>query len=255
VGGLVCNDNTGPNIEICNGLDEDCDAMTDEGNPGAVARAASGIGVCTPGTLTCTGGSLMCIGGNAGTGEACNGLDDDCDGVVDDNPGGLGLSCGTTDVGECSFGSTICSNGTVQCAGEIGPATEVCNSLDDDCDGTADDMPVDAGQVCGSSIGACDPGAFVCTMGMLVCTGGVGPTAEACNAIDDDCDGKVDEMVPGEGLACGAGMGPCSGGLTKCIMARWSVSRDERRHRDLQPDRRRLRRHDRRGRSVRRRHL
>jgi len=216
-GGLVCNDNTGPNIEICNGLDEDCDAMTDEGNPGGGGSCGSGIGVCTPGTLTCTGGSLMCIGGNAGTGEACNGLDDDCDGVVDDNPGGLGLSCGTTDVGECSFGSTICSNGTVQCAGEIGPATEVCNSLDDDCDGTADDMPVDAGQVCGSSIGACDPGAFVCTMGMLVCTGGVGPTAEACNAIDDDCDGKVDEMVPGEGLACGAGMGPCSGGLTKCI--------------------------------------
>ena len=216
-GALVCNDNTGPNIEICNAIDDNCNGTNNEGNPGGGGTCGSGVGVCTPGVLMCTGNALMCVGGNAGTGELCNGLDDDCDGVIDDSPGGLGMQCGATSVGECSFGSTICANGSVQCAGEIGPATEVCNTLDDDCDGTPDDNPVDAGQPCGSSIGACDPGAFVCTMGGLVCTGGVGPTAEACNAIDDDCDGKVDEMVPGEGLTCGAGMGPCSGGLTKCI--------------------------------------
>ncbi len=216
-GALVCNDNSANNVELCNGVDDDCNGQTDEGNPGGGGACGSSIGVCTPGTFVCSNGALVCTGSTGGSAELCNGLDDDCDGVIDDSPSDVGQQCGATNEGECAFGQTICVGGSLSCAGEVGPSVERCNNLDDDCDGTIDEDPVDAGQPCGSSIGACSPGAFECSFGTLACTGGTGPTAESCNGTDDDCDAKVDEQVPGEGVACGAGMGPCSGGATKCI--------------------------------------
>ncbi len=217
-GALVCSDNTGPNVEICNGLNEDCDAATDEGNPGGGGSCGSSLGICTPGMFVCQGGGLVCTGGFNGTGELCNGLDDDCDGVADDNPTDVAQPCGTTSVGECSFGQTICVGGSLSCAGEVGPSPETCNNRDDNCNNVTDDNPVDAGQPCGNSIGECTPGVFVCVApGMLTCTGGTGPTAEMCNGLDDDCDGVVDDNVPGEGQMCGGGMGACADGLTRCI--------------------------------------
>ena len=214
---LVCGDNTGPNIELCNNIDDDCDGTIDEGNPGGGGSCGSAIGVCTPGTFQCVGGALVCQGGNQGGPETCNNLDDDCDGVIDDSPTGVGAQCGATNAGVCEFGTTVCVGGTLQCSGQIGPTVEVCNDMDDDCDGIIDDNPVDAGQPCGSSIGACEPGAYACMFGTLVCTGGIGPTMEICNGIDDDCDGVVDDNVPGEGEMCGVGGGTCSNGMTKCI--------------------------------------
>ncbi len=215
-GGIACSDNTGPNVEVCNGDDDDCDGAVDEGDPGGGGSCGSTIGVCSPGTQACQGGMLVCVGGNGGGAELCNGLDDDCNGVTDDMPTDVGQQCGSTEVGECSFGQTICVGGSLQCAGEVGPVSETCNNLDDNCNGTTDDNPVDAGQPCGSSIGVCTPGTYVCTNGSLACTGGTGPTLEECNGDDDDCDGTIDEAVPGEGLPCG-GMGTCQTGQTKCI--------------------------------------
>jgi hypothetical protein len=57
---------------------------------------------------------------------------------------------------------------------------------------------------CGLSLGACRAGQRVCRSGTWqACAGAVGPSDEACNAIDDDCDGKVDD---------GFGVGePCDG--------------------------------------------
>jgi Notch 1 len=216
-GALACSDTSGPNLETCNNVDDNCNGQIDEGDPGGGGQCGSSLGVCTPGTLHCSGGTLVCQGGNAGGPEVCNGLDDNCNGVPDDSPGDTGQTCGASDTGECSLGQTICIGGSLQCAGEVGPGTERCNNLDDDCDGNPDDSPVDAGQPCGSSIGACEPGVFACSMGGLVCTGGVGPTGEQCNGIDDDCDGVVDNDVAGEGEACGGSSGPCGGAVTQCI--------------------------------------
>jgi hypothetical protein len=86
------------------------------------------VGECAFGTYECQSGSLNCIGNIEPLAELCDGLDNDCDGTADDgNPGG-GDPCGTTDVGECAFGSYECQSGSLVCVGNIEPVTEVCGA-------------------------------------------------------------------------------------------------------------------------------
>ena len=64
--------------ETCNGVDDDCDGMTDE----ALTRMCSTA--CGSGVETCTAGSFGgCTAPTPGT-ETCNAMDDDCDGRVDE---------------------------------------------------------------------------------------------------------------------------------------------------------------------------
>src|SRR5690606_34697650 len=158
-----------------------------------------------------------CVGETGPAPERCNGLDDDCDGTVDEgNPEG-GDACGS-DVGECAPGTTRCLGGALTCEGAVGPAMEICNGLDDDCDGVVDDgIPV--GAPCGTDVGECQPGRNVCRGGALVCEGAVGPIGEICNALDDDCDGAVDEGLA-EGGPCGIDEGICVQGPLRCIAGR-----------------------------------
>ncbi len=191
-GALVCVGAVTGGPETCNGLDDDCNGLVDDGNPEGGASCGSTEGACTAGTVTCVGGSLVCTGGRGPSAETCNGVDDNCDGFVDEsNPGGGGL-CGT-DVGVCSPGTLTCSGGTLTCVGAITGGPETCNGQDDNCDGQVDEGNPDGGAACGSSTGACMQGAMTCRSGVLVCEGFVGPRAETCNEIDDDCDGTADE--------------------------------------------------------------
>ncbi|MEZ4468779.1 MAG: hypothetical protein R3F43_31215 [bacterium] len=86
--------------------------------------------------------------------ELCNNIDDNCDGRIDD---GVSQAChtgpaGTAGVGRCREGRQVCAAGVFGEAwgGEVLPGEEVCNRVDDDCDGQTDEGGVCAG--CGNGV-------------------------------------------------------------------------------------------------------
>ncbi len=160
--------------EICDGVDNDCDQLTDilpSGEPiVAPAPCATGLaGACAQGHHVCgLQGRIVCRVDVSPLEETCNHIDDDCDGVVDE---GVRNACGT-----------------------CGPApVERCNGVDDNCDGVVDEAPAsgDDASLCGAgnlcALGECAP----------PCHGGVCPEGRTC--FEGAC------VTPCAGVHCRAG--------------------------------------------------
>jgi hypothetical protein len=127
----------------CDGIDDDCDAITDED---FVPYASTcGVGVCAGqgGTVTCVDGAPVdsCDPLTGAGDESCNALDDDCDGLTDEDFPDLNTMCDGPDADLCANATVTCtSDGTAtECLESGEPKVELCNGLDDDCDGTTDE--------------------------------------------------------------------------------------------------------------------
>lgn len=87
-GALVCSDTTASTLDLCNGVDDDCDpASADGAEDPQVGMACDGpdSDLCAEGTRLCAAGALTCSDNTGNNLEVCNGIDDDCDFITDED--------------------------------------------------------------------------------------------------------------------------------------------------------------------------
>jgi hypothetical protein len=243
--------------EVCDNIDNDCDGLTDDADPSITGQStwyadADGdtYGNASVTQLACVqpvgyvANNTDCNDANAAVNpaatEICNGIDDDCDGLTDDaDPSITGQSTWYADADGDTYGNaSVTQLACVQPVGyvanntdcndanaAINPgATEICNGIDDDCDGATDDGLTFINYFSdndGDTWGGAFLGNFcVSPGGTAVTTSGdcndanpaVYPGAtEVCNGIDDDCDGLTDEGIPVPPL------GTITGPFQQCI--------------------------------------
>ena len=223
-GTVVCRSNVDPIPERCNRADDDCDGLLDEVARLNEACQSNGIGQCQrTGRYVCrvpseedNNGQLICNAENGDPAEElCNGEDDDSDGIEDEgNPEG-GAACNDETKMAVVELALRPARQAMLCVVKHKERLEVCNRVDDDCDGLLDEVatvatmhqrPGEWGEMDSSRA------AFRVLMSKMPCammeisvqcdTGPAGH--EICDGLDNNCNGINDEGF----------------NVTKCVLAR-----------------------------------